>query len=538
MAKRDEKATSEATSEATTRTAQGNCDENDRTEEQGTEDMVRDETGDADEKNDVTDDLMAELSEDELAELAELEELAAMEELEALEELDELDGDEEAWLAGDETDGDEEEGNPQEGIPSSDWLADGPDDQQGETDRTEETDEVEDPYDQIVDGYIYLITNLVNGKKYVGQTTKTIEWRWNSHIRDAYSNGTGWVSLIDRAIRKYGVENFTVQELEQVVQQTREYLDQREIYWIRHLKTCVRVYGSEAGYNVSHGGHSSHSFLMINEEKEVIRLYNDNFSINAIARHFHVSAGTITSIIDKYHLPRRGGSNFKHFIQQRCGIDFSCFRISTHEQYSFASSTDAARWVIQQRYSRAHSVNGIATRIRYAAAQQAEVYGFIWDMPNASDEYRQQVIQQAQRAERLQIERNRQMSKIYDHSKNKQCPICHEPITNQSTYCKKHSSIRRVFDLQTWEIVETHYALDEYPTAIPILGNYPLSLALAMRLMQFYTYSEIGKMYGVSANAVKKFLKDNYNITISRQKMFRLWNDDYECYMYYQKDKR
>jgi len=34
-------------------------------------------------------------------------------------------------------------------------------------------------------GYIYVITNLINSKKYVGKTTITIEERFNEHCKDS-----------------------------------------------------------------------------------------------------------------------------------------------------------------------------------------------------------------------------------------------------------------------------------------------------------------------------------------------------------------
>ncbi len=57
-------------------------------------------------------------------------------------------------------------------------------------------------------GLIYLITCLVNGKKYVGQTTKTVEKRFKEHVRRKKS-------LISKAIHEFGVENFTVEVLEE-----------------------------------------------------------------------------------------------------------------------------------------------------------------------------------------------------------------------------------------------------------------------------------------------------------------------------------
>ena len=49
-------------------------------------------------------------------------------------------------------------------------------------------------------GIVYLIWNMVNGKKYVGQTIQPLEKRFNAH---KYAD-----SLLGRAIRKYGAENF------------------------------------------------------------------------------------------------------------------------------------------------------------------------------------------------------------------------------------------------------------------------------------------------------------------------------------------
>lgn len=52
---------------------------------------------------------------------------------------------------------------------------------------------------------IYAITNLVNGKRYIGMTAKTEAWRWWHHMK-AFEKGVK-TALYD-AMRKHGVENF------------------------------------------------------------------------------------------------------------------------------------------------------------------------------------------------------------------------------------------------------------------------------------------------------------------------------------------
>lgn len=89
---------------------------------------------------------------------------------------------------------------------------------------------------------IYLITNKVNGKHYIGQTSVGLEERWSGHCSAALS---GSPYHLHNAIRKYGPDAFIREILEHT---TTENVNAREIYWIAELKS------KETGYNMTDGG--------------------------------------------------------------------------------------------------------------------------------------------------------------------------------------------------------------------------------------------------------------------------------------------
>jgi group I intron endonuclease len=97
----------------------------------------------------------------------------------------------------------------------------------------------------IIRGCIYLITNFVTGKRYVGCTTKTIEERWIEHKSTAKGGSSAY---LHKSIRKYGSGFFRIECLESVVG-TREDLHAAEIRFIAY-HDCM----APKGYNLTHGG--------------------------------------------------------------------------------------------------------------------------------------------------------------------------------------------------------------------------------------------------------------------------------------------
>ena len=97
-------------------------------------------------------------------------------------------------------------------------------------------------------GIIYCYTNKINGKKYVGQTINP-EQRYNAH-KSNYQNPshTEYNSLIHKAFRKYGFDNFTYEVLVKGIDDINV-LNELEIYYIKKFN-CQ----TPNGYNVEAGG--------------------------------------------------------------------------------------------------------------------------------------------------------------------------------------------------------------------------------------------------------------------------------------------
>lgn len=94
-------------------------------------------------------------------------------------------------------------------------------------------------------GLVYVITNTVNHKLYVGQTTAGLLQRWKWHCKNATRRESSGV--LAKAIKKYGRAAFSIEEIEHCG--SREELDAAECRWIERLNCKV-----PNGYNLTDGG--------------------------------------------------------------------------------------------------------------------------------------------------------------------------------------------------------------------------------------------------------------------------------------------
>ena len=185
---------------------------------------------------------------------------------------------------------------------------------------------------------IYKIINLTNNKIYVGQSVSHIlnhkryrpygrEGRFRCHISEAFSTKKNQSHYLNNAIRKYGIESFTVDLLEYC-----EILnaDERETYYIKELNSLY-----PNGYNLKNGGTT---FTHCDESKKrvsagVVRYFKDK------KQERFVNVKSIDDDIDKYIRPlNRNNTQYGWYVFiDRKKADFGGVHISLDE------SRDSAR---------------------------------------------------------------------------------------------------------------------------------------------------------------------------------------------------
>lgn len=200
--------------------------------------------------------------------------------------------------------------------------------------------------------YIYKITNLINGKSYIGKTGRTIEQRWDEHKREIYKH---YNRPLYAAMRKYGIDNFQIEQIEECKE---EVASDREIYWIKYYNT----YGN-TGYNATRGGDSK--FYI--ERQPVIDKYKEIGTIKGTAKELGIDRDTVRKILREYNIEP---TNSIEYIRKTFGKKVNQYDLEGNYIQTFDCLREAERWLNKPK---AH--NHISEVCR---GKRQTAYGYKW----------------------------------------------------------------------------------------------------------------------------------------------------------------
>ena len=139
---------------------------------------------------------------------------------------------------------------------------------------------------------IYKIINLINNKIYIGQSVN-MKHRWEQHVSSSKHNPK---NVIDKAIKKYGEENFSIEKIETV-----ENYNEREKYWIQKFNSINPSIGSNVaigGEGVGNGIESAVAKITSQEKLNSIidDIRNSKLNFNTIAEKYNITSGSVSEI--------------------------------------------------------------------------------------------------------------------------------------------------------------------------------------------------------------------------------------------------
>lgn len=156
--------------------------------------------------------------------------------------------------------------------------------------------------------FIYCYTNLITGKKYVGQTNNP-DRRKREHLSCSRNKkSVSYNDLFHYKLRQYGIDNFKFEILETIESEDQNLIDEREQYWIKEKDSLV----GKNGYNMTNGGQQGYYNYNYNRKltdeqiDDIIEMLKNEVPYYVIQDKYNISGGTVSNINHGWVYKRKG----------------------------------------------------------------------------------------------------------------------------------------------------------------------------------------------------------------------------------------
>ena len=207
-------------------------------------------------------------------------------------------------------------------------------------------------------GFIYKVTNNINGKVYIGQSIFEIDKRFKEHLSDSQKPSKSSRPFYD-AIIKYGKENFSLELVEEV---DNEILNEREKFWITEYRSYVGFEDCR-GYNATLGGDSK----LTKDYQAIVDNYLKTKSKTQTAKEMCCCIETVNRALESNHIATISNCGGKTVLR----ID------DNGNEVVYSSIRQAAETIANEQNK---NFQTIRKRINYVLLHQPhqKAYGYFW----------------------------------------------------------------------------------------------------------------------------------------------------------------
>ena len=225
---------------------------------------------------------------------------------------------------------------------------------------------------------IYKITNKLNGKVYIGQTTKTLDIRRNGHIQAAKA---GVNHHLYNAMNKYGIDNFEFEEICKANSKSElNYLEAKYILEYDSVRN---------GYNMGYGGDNNVMDSPIVKEKHdnIMRSEDVRLKISQSMKQYRQENPFSETHRKKISEKLKGNKHFAgHHItdEHKEALNKShykkvyCIDHDNNIVARFDSVQKAAQWWFDNGYNTVKRPNDLSNRIKYSSMKNIYIKGLKW----------------------------------------------------------------------------------------------------------------------------------------------------------------